>query len=184
MVALRAEMDALPVKEEVDLPFASKATAEWNGNPKTPVMHACGHDMHMAIAMGVAEILPRMRKGLPGRVVLLFQPAEEASPTGGARRMMKEGVFGEHRPDVVFAQHVSPELPVGQIGVRRGPITGASDRFKVTIEGAGGHASKPHQTIDAIVAYTFRDPVGPEFMAPPPSAPVADHPSHESRKMG
>ena len=84
-------------------------------------------------------------------MLLVFQPAEEASPTGGARRMMKEGVFGEHRPDVVFAQHVSPELPVGQIGVRRGPITGASDRFKVTIEGEGGHASKPHQTIDAIV---------------------------------
>jgi amidohydrolase len=101
--------------------------------------------------VGAGWLLGDVRDGLPGRVLLVFQPAEEASPTGGARRMMEEGVFGEHRPDVIFAHHVSPELPVGRIGVRRGAITGASDRFKVTIEGEGGHASKPHQTIDAIV---------------------------------
>jgi amidohydrolase len=141
-VALRADMDALPIQEENEHPFVSEVEG---------VMHACGHDAHTAMLVGAGWLLDDAKDGLPGRVLLVFQPAEEASPTGGARRMMKEGVFGEHRPDVVFAQHVSPELPVGQIGVRRGPITGASDRFKVTIEGEGGHASKPHQTIDAIV---------------------------------
>jgi amidohydrolase len=141
-VALRADMDALPIREENDHPFVSQVDG---------VMHACGHDAHTAMLVGAGWLLEDAKDELPGRVLLVFQPAEENSPTGGARRMMKEGVFGEHRPDVIFAQHVSPELPVGQVGVRRGAITGASDRFKVTIEGEGGHASKPHQTIDAIV---------------------------------
>jgi len=141
-VALRADMDALPIQEENDHSFVSKVDG---------VMHACGHDAHTAMLLGAGWLLDDVKDELPGRVLLVFQPAEEASPTGGARRMMKEGVFGEHRPDVIFAQHVSPELSVGQVGVRRGAITGASDRFKVTIEGEGGHASKPHQTIDAIV---------------------------------
>ena len=141
-VALRADMDALPIQEENDHDFVSEVEG---------VMHACGHDAHTAMLVGAGWLLHDARDELPGRVLLVFQPAEEASPTGGARRMMKEGVFGEHRPDVIFAQHVSPELPVGRVGVRRGAITGASDRFKVTIEGEGGHASKPHQTVDAIV---------------------------------
>ena len=141
-VALRADMDALPIQEENEHSFVSQVDG---------VMHACGHDAHTAMLVGAGCLLDDVRDELPGRVLLVFQPAEEASPTGGARRMMKEGVFEEHRPDVIFAQHVWPELPVGQVGVRRGPITGASDRFKVTIEGEGGHASKPHQTIDAIV---------------------------------
>jgi amidohydrolase len=141
-VALRADMDALPIQEENGHPFVSEVDG---------VMHACGHDAHTAMLLGAGWMLDDAKDDLPGRVLLVFQPAEEASPTGGARRMMEEGVFREHRPDVVFAQHVSPELPVGHVGVRRGPITGASDRFKVTIEGEGGHASKPHQTIDAIV---------------------------------
>ena len=141
-VALRADMDALPIQEENDHAFVSEVDG---------VMHACGHDAHTAMLVGAGWLLDGVKDELPGRVLLVFQPAEEASPTGGARRMMKEGVFREHRPDVIFAQHVSPELPVGQVGVRRGAITGASDRFKVTIEGQGGHASKPHQTIDAIV---------------------------------
>jgi amidohydrolase len=141
-VALRADMDALPIQEENDHDFVSQLDG---------VMHACGHDAHTAMLVGAGWLLEDARDELPGRVLLVFQPAEEASPTGGARRMMKEGVFGEHRPDIIFAQHVSPELPVGQVGVRRGAITGASDRFKVTIEGEGGHASKPHQTIDAVV---------------------------------
>ncbi|MDQ3863386.1 MAG: M20 family metallopeptidase [Actinomycetota bacterium] len=141
-VALRADMDALPIQEENDHSFVSKVDG---------VMHACGHDAHTAMLLGAGWLLDEVRENLPGRVLLLFQPAEEASPTGGARRMMKEDVFREHRPDVIFAQHVWPELPTGQVGVRRGAMTGASDRFKVTIEGKGGHASKPHQTIDAIV---------------------------------
>jgi amidohydrolase len=141
-VALRADMDGLPIQEENDHDFVSKVEG---------VMHACGHDAHTAMLLGAGWLLADAKHALPGRVLLVFQPAEEASPTGGARRMMEEGLFGEHRPDVIFAQHVSPELPVGRVGVRQGPITGASDRFKVTIEGEGGHASKPHQTIDAIV---------------------------------
>jgi amidohydrolase len=141
-VALRADIDALPIQEENDHSFVSKVDG---------VMHACGHDAHTAMLVGAGWLLNEVREELPGRVLLLFQPAEEASPKGGARRMMKEGVFREHRPNVIFAQHVWPELPVGQVGVRRGAMTGASDRFKVTIEGKGGHASKPHQTIDAIV---------------------------------
>jgi len=141
-VALRADMDALPIQEENGHSFVSKVDG---------VMHACGHDAHTAMLVGAGWLLGDVREELPGRVLLLFQPSEEASPIGGARRMMKDGVFREHSPHVIFAQHVWPELPAGQVGVRRGPITGASDRFKVTIEGSGGHASKPHQTIDAIV---------------------------------
>ena len=141
-VALRADIDALPIQEENDHSFVSKVDG---------VMHACGHDAHTAMLVGAGWLLGEVKEELPGRVLLLFQPAEEASPTGGARRMMKEGVFREHRPSVIFAQHVWPELSTGQVGVRRGAMTGASDRFKVTIEGQGGHASKPHQTIDTIV---------------------------------
>src|ERR671921_648435 len=141
-VALRADIDALPIQEENDHSFVSKVDG---------VMHACGHDAHTAMLVGAGWLLKDIWEELPGRVLLLFQPAEEASPTGGAQRMMQEGVFREHRPHAIFAQHVWPELPAGQVGVRQGPITGASDRFKVTIEGSGGHASKPHQTTDAIV---------------------------------
>jgi amidohydrolase len=141
-VALRADMDALPIQETNSHSFVSKVDG---------VMHACGHDAHTAMLVGAGWLLGDIREELPGRVLLVFQPAEEASPTGGARRMIKDGVFREHSPDAIFAQHVWPELPVGQVGLRRGAMTGASDRFKVTIEGEGGHASKPHQTIDAIV---------------------------------
>jgi amidohydrolase len=141
-VALRADMDALPIPEENEHEYTSKVEG---------VMHACGHDAHTAMLVGVGWLLNEVREELPGRVLLVFQPAEEASPTGGARRMMKDGVFRKHRPQAIFAQHVWPELPVGKVGVRRGSMTGASDRFKVEIEGAGGHASKPHKTIDAIV---------------------------------
>lgn len=142
-VALRADIDALPIREENDHDFVSKNDG---------VMHACGHDAHTAMLVGASWLLNEVREELPGRVLLVFQPAEEASPTGGALPMMKDGVFREHKPDVIFAQHVWPDLPVGRVGVRRGAMTGASDRFKVTIEGTGGHASKPHQTTDAIVA--------------------------------
>jgi amidohydrolase len=154
VVALRAEMDALPVKEETGLPFASKATAEWNGNKKTPVMHACGHDMHMAIAMGVAELLPRMRERLPGTVVLLFQPAEEGPPKGekgGAELMVAEGALAEPAPSVIFGLHVFPEA-VGEVGYRAGPSMASADSLHITVKGRQTHAAYPWRGVDPITA--------------------------------
>ena len=142
-VALRADIDALPIQEENEHDFVSKNEG---------VMHACGHDAHTAMLLGAGCLLNDIKDELPGRVLLVFQPAEEMSPTGGAQPMMDDGVFEEHQPDVIFAQHVRPSLPVGQIGVRPKEMTGASDRFEVMIEGTGGHASSPHQATDAIVA--------------------------------
>jgi amidohydrolase len=142
-VALRADIDALPIQEQNEHDFVSKNEG---------VMHACGHDAHTAMLFGAGCLLDEIKDELPGRVLLVFQPAEEMSPVGGAQRMMDDGVFEEYRPDVIFAQHVRPSLPVGQIGVRQKEMTGASDRFEVVIEGTGGHASSPHQATDAIVA--------------------------------
>ncbi|MFC5713888.1 M20 family metallopeptidase [Thalassorhabdus alkalitolerans] len=141
-IALRGDMDALPIDEKTGLPYASK---------KEGVMHACGHDAHTAMLMGVALILKKKQDKLPGKVLLVFQPAEELSPIGGAEDMMKDGVFSKHKPDAIFAQHAQPELEVGEVGVLSGPVQANSDRFKITIKGEGGHASKPHQGKDAIV---------------------------------
>ena len=141
-VALRADMDALPIEEKNDHDFVSEIEG---------VMHACGHDAHTAMLVGAAWLLKEVEEELPGRVLLIFQPAEEMSPTGGAQPMMEEGVFSEHQPEAIFAQHVWPDLAVGQVGVRRREITGMSDNFEVVIQGASGHASKPHRTTDAIV---------------------------------
>ncbi len=141
-VALRAEMDALPIREENDHDFVSENEG---------VMHACGHDAHTAMLVGAGRLLNEVKDRLPGRVLLVFQPAEENSPRGGSLEMMKEGVFEGREPDAIFAQHVWPDLPVGKVGVREGAITGSSDRFKVVIEGRAGHASKPHKGTDAIV---------------------------------
>jgi amidohydrolase len=141
-VALRADMDALPIEEKNDHDFVSEVEG---------AMHACGHDAHTAMLVGAAWLLKEVEEELPGRVLLVFQPAEEMSPTGGAQPMMEEGVFREHQPEAIFAQHVWPDLPVGQIGVRQGEMTGISDRFEVVIEGTSGHASQPHRTTDAIV---------------------------------
>ncbi len=152
VVALRADMDALPLKEETGRPFASKATAEWNGNPKTPVMHACGHDVHMAIAMGVAELLPRVREQLPGTVVLLLQPAEEGAPKGeqgGAELMVAEGALREPTPEVIFGLHVAME-PVGVLSVRPGPTMASADTLRITIEGKQAHAAYPWRGVDPI----------------------------------
>jgi len=152
VVALRAEMDALPVKEETGLPFASKATAEWNGNKKTPVMHACGHDMHMAIVMGVAELLPRVRERLPGTVVLLFQPAEEGPPKGekgGAELMVAEGALDEPAPEAIFGLHVFPEA-VGEVGWRAGPVMASGDSLRITVKGEQTHAAYPWRGVDPI----------------------------------
>ena len=141
-VALRADIDALPISEKTEVDFKSKVAGK---------MHACGHDAHTSMLLGTAFKLQEMKEQLPGRVLLVFQPNEESTPIGGARPMMEDGVFGEFKPDVIFGQHVWPDLPVGQIGIRDKEMMAASDRLSFSIQGAGGHASMPHQGKDAIV---------------------------------
>jgi len=154
VVALRADMDALPVVEDTGLPFASRERATYEGRD-VGVMHACGHDAHTAILMGVAEALAARRAELAGTVVLLFQPAEEGAPTGergGASLMLEEGAFAAPRPDAVFGLHVTPELTAGRIGVRAGAATASSDRFTVRVKGRQSHAAAPWQGVDPIAA--------------------------------
>lgn len=151
VVALRAEMDALPVEEQTGLPFASKATAPWRGHD-TPVMHACGHDMHMAIAMGVAQLLPQLREQLPGTVVLLFQPAEEGAPEGeegGAKLMVAEGALDEPAPEVIFGLHVVPDR-VGTVLVRSGPAMASADGLHIVVRGKQTHGAYPWRGVDPI----------------------------------
>ena len=153
-IALRADMDALPVTEQVDLPFASKVTTEFNGQT-TGVMHACGHDAHTAILLGVADALVAMKAQLPGQVMLIFQPAEEGPPPpeeGGAPLMLKEGLFKDFKPEAVFGLHVFSTLPAGMIGYRKGPLMAASDFFSVQVTGRQTHGSRPWGGIDPIVA--------------------------------
>ncbi len=154
VVALRADMDALPVAEEVDLPFASKATATWEGKT-VGVMHACGHDTHVAMLLDAAKALASVRKELPGKVVLLFQPAEESVPLeeqpAGAELMVKEGVLDDPKVDVVFGLHVFAQLESGVLGYRRGPVLAAADRFEIVVQGRQTHGSKPWAGIDPIV---------------------------------
>ena len=154
VVALRADMDALPVTEEVDLPFASRATATWEGKT-VGVMHACGHDTHVAMLLDAAQALVAVREDLPGKVLLVFQPAEEGVPLAeqpaGAELMVKEGVFEDPRVDAVFGLHVFAQLESGVLGYRRGPLLAAADRFEITVQGRQGHGSKPWAAIDPIV---------------------------------
>lgn len=154
VVALRADMDALPVTEEVDLPFASKATATWEGKT-VGVMHACGHDTHVAMLLAAAQALVSVRKDLPGKVLLVFQPAEESVPLeeqpSGAELMVKEGVFDDPKVDVVFGLHVFAQEPSGVLGYRRGPFLAAADRFEIVVQGRQTHGSKPWSGIDPIV---------------------------------
>lgn len=152
VVALRADMDGLPVKEEVDLPFKSTAVGEYNGR-EVPVMHACGHDVHMAILMGAAEVLAGMRADVPGTVVFLFQPAEEGAPQGeegGARLMVKEGVLDDPKVDAVFGLHVFP-YEVGRMLVRPEGIMAASDTVRITVRGRQTHGALPWGGVDPIV---------------------------------
>lgn len=153
VVALRADMDGLPVREEVDVPFASRVTAEWNGQP-CGVMHACGHDAHTAILMGVAEILAGLRSQLAGTVVFLFQPAEEMPPLGeegGAELMVKEGCLADPKVDAVFGLHVTAIQHTGVIGYRSGPLMASADPFRVFIRGLQTHGAQPWRGVDPIV---------------------------------
>ncbi len=152
VVALRADMDALPVTEQVDVPFASTVRTEYNGR-EVGVMHACGHDNHVAILMGVAEVLSRVRAELPGTVKFIFQPAEEGAPAGeggGARLMLAEGAFEDPAPEVAFGLHVFPG-PVGAIMYRPGGMLAASDGLRIVVTGRQTHAAMPWAGTDPIV---------------------------------
>jgi amidohydrolase len=152
-VALRADMDALPVTEQVDLPFASKAKVMWRGR-ETGVMHACGHDAHVAILMAAAEIFAKLKGELPGTVKLIFQPAEEGLPPGekgGARQMLAEGAFSDPRPDAVLGLHVSSALPAGKLGYRAGPRNAGADVFRITVKGRQTHGASPWRGVDPVV---------------------------------
>ena len=140
-LAIRADMDALAIDEEGDLPFKSE-------NPGAA--HACGHDGHMASALGVAEILAELREHLAGAVKFIFQPSEEVFPPGGASEMIKEGVLENPAVDGIVALHVDPSVPLGKISVKRGVMTGTSDEFQIEIIGRGGHGSRPHKSVDPI----------------------------------
>ncbi|WP_404409700.1 M20 family metallopeptidase [Pseudidiomarina marina] len=153
-IALRADMDALPVTELTDVPFASKAVSEYRGK-EVGVMHACGHDLHVAMLMGAAEQLTAMRDQLAGNVVFIFQPAEEGAPVGeegGAELMLKEGLFKQYQPEAVFGIHVWSAGNTGQIGYREGPLMASSDRFEINVKGRQTHGSRPWGGVDPIVA--------------------------------
>jgi amidohydrolase len=152
-IALRADMDALPVTESSGLPFESKQTTDYRGE-KVGVMHACGHDAHTAVLMGVAEAMAKNRNELPGEVMFIFQPAEEGAPdgeTGGAEQMLAEGVFKRFKPEAVFGLHVWSTLNAGQIGYRAGPAMAAVDSFNIVVQGKQAHGARPWAGIDPIV---------------------------------
>ena len=152
VVALRADMDALPVAEEVNLPFASKVRTTYNGR-EVGVMHACGHDTHVAMLMGVAEVLSGIRQALPGSVKFIFQPAEEGSPAGeegGAELMIRQGVLENPKPDAIFGLHVFP-FPTGRIAYRPEGIMASSDNLRIVVRGRQTHGALPWEGVDPIV---------------------------------
>lgn len=154
VVALRADMDALPVTEQVDLPFASKVRTTYNGQD-VGVMHACGHDGHVAILMGVAELLAKRRADLPGTVKFIFQPAEEGAPEGeegGAQLMVKQGVLEtEPKPQAIFGLHLGSSYHAGTIAYRPGPAMAAADTFKIVVQGRQAHGGRPWTGVDPLV---------------------------------
>lgn len=153
VVALRADMDALPVSEQVDVPFASKVRTTYNGE-EVGVMHACGHDAHVAILLGVAEVLAGMRQSIPGTVKFLFQPAEEGAPAGeegGAELMVKEGALDNPKVDAVFGLHVTSRFPVGMIAYRPGGMMAAVDTLRIKVRGKQTHGAYPWLGVDPIV---------------------------------
>ncbi|OOG69647.1 amidohydrolase [Algoriphagus sp. A40] len=152
-VALRADMDALPVTERVDLPFKSTVTATYN-DQETGVMHACGHDTHVAILMGVAEVLAGMKNELQGTVKFIFQPAEEGIyqegvTTWGAKQMVEQGVMKD--VDAVFGLHIGSQMEVGKIGYRSGPALAGVDNLEITVHGTQAHGASPWSGVDPIV---------------------------------
>ena len=156
VVALRADMDGIPVKERVDLPFASKAKGEYNGQ-EVDVMHACGHDTHVAMLMGTAELLVSMKKDIPGTVKFIFQPAEEGPPgteEGGAPLMVKEGVMDNPKVDAIFGIHINSQTEVGKIRYKSGATMASSDWFTIKVKGKQAHGSQPWSGIDPIVVST------------------------------
>jgi amidohydrolase len=153
VVALRADMDGLPVTEEVDLPFKSQVRGEWNGHA-VGVMHACGHDCHVAILMGVAQVLAGLRAQLRGSVKFIFQPAEEMPPEGedgGAKMMVAEGALEKPVPQAIFGLHVTSRQNVGQVGYRPGPAMASADQLKITVHGRQTHGAAPWFGVDPIV---------------------------------
>jgi len=153
LVAIRADMDGLPVVEQTGLEFASTARSEYNGQD-VGVMHACGHDSHMAMALGAAKVLNDKKAELPGSVMLIFQPAEEGPPggeDGGASMMLDEGIFADRMPSAVFGIHVGLGTPGGRIAVKPGPMMAAADRYLITVKGKQTHGARPWDGVDPIV---------------------------------
>lgn len=142
IIALRADMDALPIEEKTELPYRSV-------NPG--VMHACGHDAHVACLLGAARILDQMRDEIEGTVLLVFQPGEEKHP-GGARLMLEDGVFGEYRPQLMIAQHVNMNVPTGKVAMWSGCVMASADEFHIEVKGKGGHGAFPHLINDTVLA--------------------------------
>ena len=156
VVAVRADMDALPVTEETDLSFKSTVKTTYL-NKEVGVMHACGHDIHTSVQLGVASVLASMKRSLPGTVKFIFQPAEEGPPPGeegGADLMLKEGVFANLKPSAIFGLHTHPGLAVGELGLTIGPAMAAVDHFIITIKGKQSHGAYPHKSVDPIIMAT------------------------------
>ncbi|HEX8473561.1 MAG TPA: amidohydrolase [Pyrinomonadaceae bacterium] len=145
VVAVRADMDALPIQETIDVPYKSQNAG---------VKHACGHDLHTSVGLGVAEVLSKMRGEIAGTIKFIFQPSEEGPPVGeegGAALMIKEGALENPRPQVIFGLHSMPSLEVGEVSYTTGAMMASSDRFNVTIRGKQSHGAQPHQGIDSVV---------------------------------
>ncbi len=154
VVALRADLDGLPVREEVDVPFASKAISKYEGQD-VGVMHACGHDAHLAILLATARVLTKVQDRLPGTVKFIFQPAEEGAPQterpAGAELMVKEGVLADPKVDAIFGLHVFANVPAGHLTYRSGSFMAASDLLEITIKGRQTHGSMPWRGIDPVL---------------------------------
>jgi len=152
-IALRADMDGLPVIEQNELPFRSRVTTTYR-NETVGVMHACGHDVHTSVLMGIAEAFAGLKAELPGTVVFFFQPAEEGAPVGeegGASLMIKEGILEKYRPEAVFGLHVFANMPSGMVGYRGGPLMAGSDSYRIVVKGRQTHGARPWSGVDPIV---------------------------------